>query len=190
VFATWTDLPASNENRPINCVTWYEAMAFCIWDGGYLPTAAEWNYAASGGDEHRAYPWSDPPNSRRVEFRHASYFVNETLECFGDLESGCTIDDLIPVGSKPDGNARWGHADMGGNVDEWNLDWYAFPSDGVVNPCHDCARLDQVAFTPLRVTRGGTYRFYSFYMRVPGPLYSRPERRLDWQGFRCARPAE
>src|SRR4051812_38833930 len=46
---TWTDVPAANENRPINNLTWYEAMAFCIWDGGYLPTSTEWSYAAAGG---------------------------------------------------------------------------------------------------------------------------------------------
>jgi len=53
-FATWAEQIGANENRQINCVSWYEAFAFCIWDGGYLPTAAEWNYAASGGSEQRA----------------------------------------------------------------------------------------------------------------------------------------
>ena len=33
-YQTWTDTPGTNENKPMNCVSWYEAMAFCIWDGG------------------------------------------------------------------------------------------------------------------------------------------------------------
>ena len=32
---TWT---AGNDNLPMNCINWYEAEAFCIWDGGRLPT--------------------------------------------------------------------------------------------------------------------------------------------------------
>jgi len=56
-YQTWTDTPAANEQRPMNCMTWYEAMAFCAWDGGYLPTEAEWNYAETGADQPRAYTW-------------------------------------------------------------------------------------------------------------------------------------
>ncbi|MFO0674444.1 MAG: SUMF1/EgtB/PvdO family nonheme iron enzyme [Polyangiaceae bacterium] len=44
--ATWG---GTQGDKPINCVTWWEAEAFCIWDGGFLPSAAEWNYAAAGG---------------------------------------------------------------------------------------------------------------------------------------------
>jgi Sulfatase-modifying factor enzyme 1 len=46
---TWTPSPGVQENFPINCVNWYEAYAFCIWDGGFLPSEAEWEYAAAGG---------------------------------------------------------------------------------------------------------------------------------------------
>lgn len=62
-YQTWTDTAVANENLPINCVDWFEAAAFCIWDGGFLPSEAEWNFAAAGGAEQRAYPWSKPPKN-------------------------------------------------------------------------------------------------------------------------------
>jgi len=141
-FATWTEQIGDNENRPINCVSWYEAFAFCIWDGGYLPTAAEWNYAASGGDEQRTYPWSVPPESLTITYQHASYYVDATRECFGDRMNGCAITDVVPAGSKPLGDGRWGQSEMAGNLDEWALDWATSIIDPTyVDPCVDCANL-------------------------------------------------
>jgi sulfatase modifying factor 1 len=61
VFETWTSASGGGqENLPINCVNWWEAYAFCIWDGGFLPSDAEWGYAAAGGGGSRGqreYPW-------------------------------------------------------------------------------------------------------------------------------------
>lgn len=37
---TWTPSAGTQENVPITCVTWQEAYAFCIWDGGFLPSQA------------------------------------------------------------------------------------------------------------------------------------------------------
>jgi formylglycine-generating enzyme required for sulfatase activity len=58
--STWTDAPttATESYLPINCVNWYEAYAFCIWDGGFLPTQSEWRYAAAGGSQQREAPWT------------------------------------------------------------------------------------------------------------------------------------
>jgi formylglycine-generating enzyme len=131
-YETWTDAPGSNENKPLNCLDWYTAFAFCAWDGGRLATEAEWNYAASGGSEQRYYPWSRPPSSTTIDDGYAVY-------CGGSCWS------MQNVGSKsPKGDGKWGQSDLGGNAWEWTLDWNssAFPV-----PCHDCAVLD-----------GGTYR--------------------------------
>jgi formylglycine-generating enzyme len=56
-YGTWTSAAGTQENLPINCVNWWEAEAFCIWDGGFLPSEAELEYAAAGGSQQREYPW-------------------------------------------------------------------------------------------------------------------------------------
>ena len=58
-FTTWTDQPGPNEDKPIGCLDWYDAFAFCVWDGGRPPGTAEWAYAASGGAEERNYAWGN-----------------------------------------------------------------------------------------------------------------------------------
>ncbi|WP_437529260.1 SUMF1/EgtB/PvdO family nonheme iron enzyme [Sorangium sp. So ce726] len=51
-WPTWTDAPAANEDKPIVCATWLELFASCAWYGGRLPTQAEMNYAAAGGENN------------------------------------------------------------------------------------------------------------------------------------------
>lgn len=172
---TWTDGPSSNDDRPMNCVDWYEAFAFCVWDGGRLPTLAEWNFAAIGGDEQRTYPWSATTTEHDVDPSYASF------ECLGDGATGCTLGDLLPVGSKPKGNARWGHADMAGNVYEWTLDGYKFFMDAT---CVDCANLDE---GPGRVARGGSFMDPARQISPRAPYYSVSLQRSPESGFRCAR---
>ena len=152
--ATWTDLPAADENRPINCLSWYEAMAFCAWDGGYLPTEAEWNYAAAGGDQQRAYPWSSPASAVALDGTHASY-RDATNNCVGDGMPGCAVTDLAVVGSKPAGVGRWGQVDLAGNVYEWTRDW--FDANYPV-PCMDCANLARNNILPTQVFDGSGVR--------------------------------
>ncbi|MFO0743254.1 MAG: formylglycine-generating enzyme family protein [Labilithrix sp.] len=70
---TYTKAPGPNDSKPMTHMTWFEAFAFCAWDGGRLPTFAEWNFAAAGGDEQRVYPWSQPPGSTAIDKTRASY---------------------------------------------------------------------------------------------------------------------
>lgn len=182
-FQTWTDAPAANEHRPMNCITWFEAMAFCAWDGGYLPTEAEWNYAATGGDQQRAYPWSSPAGSLTpLDSAHASY--NDGMNCVGDGKPGCEVTDLVEVGTKPAGDGRWRQSDLTGNVWEWTLDGHA---DYAANSCTDCAELTAVS---QRVLRGGSFFFHvAASLRTGFRGRSAPlTRALDF-GVRCARSA-
>jgi formylglycine-generating enzyme required for sulfatase activity len=180
-YQTWTDAPGPNENKPIGCVTWYEAMAFCIWDGGYLPTEAEWNFAAGGGSEHRAYPWSRPADATIVDCGHANYQISTAPVAY--CVNG-TVGGASRVGAEsPAGDGKWGHSDLTGNVWEWTLDWYAaaYPDS-----CMDCASL-----TPSgkgRVLRGGSFFNDDLAMlRADYRLERPPSVRAANYGVRCAR---
>jgi formylglycine-generating enzyme required for sulfatase activity len=124
----WTDLPEADvvERLPMGCLTWYEAFAFCAWDEGHLPTSAEWFFAAAGGDEQRVYPWSVPPSS------------SSTDGVFPGLVYPGYLGEKA-VGSFPASDARWGHADLLGNVSEMVLD--SADVESLHFPCSDCASL-------------------------------------------------
>ena len=166
---TPTYTASNSDDFPINCVNWVQAFAFCIWDGGRLPSEAEWEYAAAGGSENRLYPWgAEAPDASRAVFGEANA--------------------LFSVGSKPAGAGRWGHMDMAGLIFEWVFDirddtYYAnSPS------CDNC--INNEIGVGDRVVRGGSYastvamgtmraarRFYRSGYGIPNQNY----------GFRCAR---
>jgi formylglycine-generating enzyme required for sulfatase activity len=166
--ATYTPASGANESKPVTCVSWYEAYAFCIWDGGRLPTEAEWNFAAAGGSEERAYPWGAPvPDDTRAVF------------CPGSCSK------VLAVGTKaPSGNGKWGQADLVGNVWEWNLDVYANPYPKAA--CNDCANAPADSSEP-RVFRGGSAGNDASFL-LGATRYSRaPGDHNGFVGLRCAR---
>jgi formylglycine-generating enzyme len=170
---SWTDDVGSNESLPINCVTWYEAFAFCIWDGGYLPTEAEWNFAAAGGTDQRAFPWSNPAGSLGITCASANF----STSCINP-----TAGNVNRVGSESTlGDGRWEQADLAGNVAEPVLDWY---TPNYVSPCNDCANVTPATF---RGTRGGSFAGGDMAARTAFRDYMSPTQRLPTNGIRCAR---
>jgi formylglycine-generating enzyme required for sulfatase activity len=138
LYGTWTDNPGKNENLPITCTGWYESYAFCIWDGGFLPSEAEWKFAAAGGDEQRAYPWgsTDPGSANQYAIYDCCYPNGMCSVATGRDTCTGTV-NAAAVGFASKGVSKYGQVDMIGNVWEWLVDKYA----NYVNPCVDCAYL-------------------------------------------------
>ena len=174
-WQSWTDTPGSNEELPMNCVTWFEATAFCAWDGAFLPTEAQWNFAATGGSDQRAYPWSSPSSSLSIDCLHADYDPNGAF-CANNATGG-----VNRVGSEsPISDGLWGQADLAGNVWEWVLDW-----DGAYSTtCDDCANL---ASGTERVFRGGSFINDTPFLRTGERFPFAPSFRGPNVGIRCAR---
>jgi formylglycine-generating enzyme required for sulfatase activity len=188
-FATWTGTPAGQENKPVNCVNWYEAYAFCIWDGGFLPSEAEWEYAAAGGSQERQYPWGTAnPGTASMYAIFGDYTPNgpSVYNCYypsGTLTPCAGPSNIAPVGTAASGAGRWGQLDLVGELFEWNLDWYG-PSGTYTVPCIDCAYL---AAATYRVNRGCAFANDAVYLDPRGRNEDTPDQRSDWSGFRCAR---
>jgi formylglycine-generating enzyme required for sulfatase activity len=164
-YPTWTTAVGSNENEPITCITWFESFAFCIWDGGRLPTEAEWNYAAAGGSEQREYPWSTSGPMM--------------IDCsYANINASCGTPAPKNVGAEsPKGDGKYDQADLAGNVWEWTLDWYGIP---YATPCMDCA--DTTKGTG-RILRGGSF----YYEAVPLSYRFSNYPTFLGGGVRCAR---
>jgi formylglycine-generating enzyme required for sulfatase activity len=176
--STWTDTPSSQENLPINCVNWFEAQAFCIWDGGFLPSEAEREYAAAGGGQQREFAWgwgTDSPSNQ-----YAIYNCN-----YPGPNSDCTnVEAVAPVGSALLGGGLWGQMDLSGGLFDWNLDWYT--PGAFIDPCTDCF---DARTTQMRTIKGGAFNTTSSTSMVPSARAGfYPALRTNYIGFRCARP--
>jgi formylglycine-generating enzyme len=171
-YQTWKDTADTNEAYPINCVTWFEAFAFCVWDGGRLPTEAEWEYAAAGGMRNRLYPWgSATPDDSRANF------------------NGSDVSPFVVVGSKgsPGSTGAFGHQDLAGSMWEWVFDWYSDRYYGTTEHAAVCNNCANTATNPYRSVRGGSW--YSSPNNLRGAFRNNNDaRNRDLViGIRCAR---
>ncbi len=159
------------ENHPIVNVSWDDAKAYADWAGVVLPTEAQWEKAARGGNG-LIYPWGNEWDKTKC--------ANWSNSGEYNMMSG-----THPVGSFPTGASPCGVMDMAGNVLEWCADWYGetyYKNAPAKNPTGPVTGNS-------RVMRGGSWfddnniNFHSAYRYDSDPDYD--DLNL---GFRCASP--
>jgi formylglycine-generating enzyme required for sulfatase activity len=159
----------STDLHPVVNVTWNEALAFCQERGGRLPTEAEWEFAARGGNFADIFPWGDGFSSDRANGM--------------GVGAADRWQFAAPVGSYPP-NVH-GLFDMTGNVWEWTSGWYR-EGKGWIDPPSETPAPRSI--NHLRTVRGGSWDSSPQNLRISRRIGLSPTDRHNlYVGFRCAR---
>ena len=170
----WVDIMGSNpsdfkdcNNCPVENVSWNDVQKFVkklnekTKKHYRLPTEAEWEYAARGGNRSKGFTYSGGNKIDKV----AWYEENSGSETY-------------PIGQKQANEL--GIYDMSGNVWEWCNDWYAaYEKAEQVNP-------QGPATGSSRVHRGGSWYFNAAYSRLAYRDDLLPDTRNRFLGCRLA----
>ena len=161
-------------NLPVERVTWFEAAEYCEKVGKRLPTEAEWEWAARGGNTS-VFSWGDEAESGKANFCDRQCNKRWKENQFDDGHR-----HTAPVGGFQANG--YGVFDMAGNVYEWVADWYA--EDYYKKSPRDDPQGPEKG--NRKVIRGGSWINYSAGVRPSDRTETKPKGRLNFVGFRCA----
>jgi formylglycine-generating enzyme required for sulfatase activity len=165
-------------DHPAVHIAWTDAAAFAAWAGGRLPTEAEWEHAAKGGDDGARYPWGEAEPGE--EGAHCNIWQ-------GDFPRRNTGADGW-IGTAPaDAYAAngFGLFNASGNVWEWCADPFRVRSLSAGAKARNAA----AAAERERVMKGGSYlchRSYCWRYRIAARSGRSPDTSAGHVGFRVA----
>lgn len=190
------------DDYPVVGVTWKQATAFCHWRTKLyneyqnrfgqvevhdyrLPTEAEWEYAARGGEERTLYPWGN-------------YYVRNQMGCFianfkprrgnyvADSRSTTTT---MKVGSFSPNNKRL--YDMAGNVAEWTSTAFYESAYELVSDFNPTFEYNALPHDPpvlkRKVIRGGSWKDVAYFLRNGTRSFEYQDSAKSYIGFRCVK---
>lgn len=190
------------DNYPVVGVNWHQAKAFCVWrteklnhylrtERGEtalsefrLPTEAEWEWAARGGNHLNPYPWGGP----YTRTNQGCFLAN-----FKPLRGNYIADGglrTLVVGHYPPND--WGLYDMAGNVAEWTISAYdpiSYNYSWDMNPNYTYnAQPNDPPIMKRKVVRGGSWKDIAHYIEVSTRAYEYQDTAKCYIGFRCIQP--
>ncbi|MFZ4793348.1 MAG: formylglycine-generating enzyme family protein [Blastocatellia bacterium] len=179
------------DNYPVVHISWDDAVAYAKWAGKRLPTEAEWEWAARGGQADAIFAWGNEAIEQGEKKANTwqGNFPNQNTKDDG-------FERAAPVRSfKPNG---YGIYDISGNVWEWCQDWYRqdyYAAEnqpaGSRNPAGPKSSFDPDEPTvPKRVQRGGSFLCHDSYCasyRVSARMKASPDTGLVHAGLRCVK---
>jgi formylglycine-generating enzyme len=168
----WSDPAFSLPEQPVVGVSWHDAVRYCEWLSAgssrkfRLPTEAEWERAARGGNDGALFPWGDTPP--------------QSLPAYADRCAGHWKTGPEPVGRA--GANLYRLYNMCDNVHEWCSDWYS-PDYYAVSPDRNPQGPES---GERRASRGGSWRHQIKMSRCAARSSIPPEFKYADYGFRVA----
>lgn len=185
------------DNYPVVGVSWQQAKAFSYWRTQLrmswlytkeyaneqefrLPSEAEWEWAARGGNALTTYPWGGPYTTNRN-----GCFLSNFKPQRGNYIADDNFYPSIVAHYHPN---DWGLFDMSGNVAEWCEDAF---DKSATNFTHDMnpvyiyyAKKDDSPAKKRKVIRGGSWKDVSYYTTVAARTFEYQDTCKSYVGFR------